>query len=45
MSAANAVVDAATKPAATIAFMKFIVGLHPVSETPDAPDCAPTPSV
>jgi hypothetical protein len=45
MSAANAEVDAATRPAATIAFMKFIAGLHPVSEAPGAPDCAPTPSV
>jgi hypothetical protein len=40
MSAANADVDAATRPAATTAFMKFIAGLHPVSEAPDAPDCA-----
>jgi hypothetical protein len=42
MSAANADVDAATRPAATIAFMKFIAGLHLVSEAPNAPDCAHT---
>jgi hypothetical protein len=40
MSAANADVDAATRPAATIAFMKFITGLHLVSEAPNAPDRA-----
>jgi hypothetical protein len=40
MSAANADVDAATRPAATIAFMKFMGGLHLLSEAPDAPDCA-----
>jgi hypothetical protein len=40
MSAANADVDAATKPAATIAFKNFIAGLHLVSEAPDAPDRA-----
>jgi hypothetical protein len=28
MSAAKADVDAATRPAATIVFMKFIAGLH-----------------
>jgi hypothetical protein len=37
MSAANADVDAATTPAATIAFMKFIAGLHLVSEAPMRP--------
>ena len=40
MSAANADVDAATRPAATIVFMKFIAGLHLVSEAPHAPDRA-----
>jgi hypothetical protein len=40
MSAANADVDAATRPAATTVFMKFIAGLHLVSEAPDAPDRA-----
>jgi hypothetical protein len=32
MSAAKADVDAATRPAATIVFMKFIAGLHLVSD-------------
>jgi hypothetical protein len=40
MSAANADVDAATKPAATIPLMKFIASSPSVSEAPDAPDCA-----
>jgi hypothetical protein len=40
MSAANADVDAATRPAATMVFMKFIAGLHLVSEAPNAPDSA-----
>ncbi len=40
MSAAYADVDAATRPAATIVFMKFIAGLHLVSEAPNAPDRA-----
>jgi hypothetical protein len=37
MSAANTDVDAATRPAATIAFMKRIAGLHLVSEAPMRP--------
>jgi hypothetical protein len=37
MSAANADVDAATRPAATIVFMKFIAGLHLVSEALTSP--------
>jgi hypothetical protein len=37
MSAANADVDAATRPAATIDFMKFIAGLHLVSEALTSP--------
>jgi hypothetical protein len=41
MSAAKADVDAATRPAATIALTKFIAGLHPGSEAPLAPDRAP----
>jgi hypothetical protein len=45
MSAANADVDAATRPAATIVLTKFIAGLHFVSEAPDAPDCAHAASV
>jgi hypothetical protein len=32
MSAAKADVEAATRPAATIVFMKFIAGLHLVSQ-------------
>jgi hypothetical protein len=40
ISAANAEVDAATMPAATTVFMKFIAGLHPLSEAPHAPDRA-----
>jgi hypothetical protein len=36
-SAANADVDAATRPAATIALTKFIAGLHLVSEVPMHP--------
>jgi hypothetical protein len=32
MSAASADVDAATRPATTMVFMKFITGLHLMSE-------------
>jgi hypothetical protein len=40
ISAAKADVETATRPAATIVLMKFIGGLHLVSEAPVAPDRA-----
>jgi hypothetical protein len=44
MSAAKADVDAATRPAATMVLMKFMVGLHLMSEAPVRP-IALTPPV